>query len=201
MRQVAGSRDDHGANIERSRERVCELEGRPGEIAEERHQLGAEAPERHAGQSVRVREEPRDAVVEARLAVPRSDGTRRVAPLRQERLDRAARERVVGACDERRRPGPAGERPAHRISGPVGSRLADVADAGAERRAAAEQLLDLLGEVADDDRYVVAACRREVAHQRRDHGAAVDREDRLRPAHADRPHAGSLTRGHDDGAH
>src|SRR3954452_23460830 len=201
MRQVARSRDDDGTNIRCARERVRELERRPGKIVEERHELDAEAPQRNPGQTVRIIEEACDALVEARLAVPRGHGTRRLAPLREERLERAVGEDVVGAGDERRRLRAAGERAAHGVGRTVRPRLAGVADARAECRAVAEQLLDLPGEVARDDRDVVAARGRKVAHQRRDHRTAVDRQDRLRPALADRPHAGSQPRGDDYRVH
>src|SRR3954468_22923642 len=103
IRQVARSRDDHATNIRCARERVCELERRPGEIVEERHDRAAEGPQRNARQAVGIGEEACDAHVEPRLAVPRGHGTRRLAPLREERLERAAGEDVVGACDECRR--------------------------------------------------------------------------------------------------
>src|SRR3954468_18065177 len=195
MRQVARSRDDHATNIRRTRECVCELERRPGKIVEERHELRAEAPDGNTGQAVRLREEACDALVEPRLPVPRRDGTRRLAPLRDERLERAAGEDVVGAGDERGRFRTAGQGAAHGVGGTVRPVLTDIADAGSERRAVAEQLLDLLGQVARDDRDVVAPRRREVAQQRRDHRAPVDREDRLRPTVADRPHASPGPRG------
>src|SRR4051794_23201473 len=86
MRQVAGSRDDDAANICRARERVGELERRAGQIVEERRELRAEAPERNAGQAFRVGEEPGDAPIERRLAAPRCDGSRGIAPAAQERL-------------------------------------------------------------------------------------------------------------------
>jgi len=84
MRQVARSRDDHATNIRCAREGVCELERRPGKIVEERHELVAEAPERHARQTDRIGEEACDAPIEPRLAVPRADGSRRPAPLGDE---------------------------------------------------------------------------------------------------------------------
>src|SRR3954451_98440 len=70
MRQVAGSRDHHGANIRRARERVCELERRPGKILEERHERSAETPQRNTGQAGGVREEARDTRVERHVAAP-----------------------------------------------------------------------------------------------------------------------------------
>src|SRR4051812_33000995 len=103
MRQVARSRHDHATNIRRTRECVCELEGRPGKIVEKRHERRAEAPERNTRQAVRIREEACDARIEPRLARPRGDGTGRFAPLRDEPLERAAGEDVVGAGDERGR--------------------------------------------------------------------------------------------------
>jgi hypothetical protein len=158
MRQIARSRDDHATNIRCARERVCELERRPGEIVEERHELGAETPERNTGQAGGIGEEARDTLVEALIAVPRGHRTRRRAPLRDERLDRADGEDVVGAGDDGRRSGAAGQRAAHGVGGTVRPGLADVADARAERGAVAEQLLDLLGEVPRDNGYVVATC-------------------------------------------
>ena len=201
MRQVAGSLDDHAANIRRTGERVCKLERGPGKIVEERHEVGTEAPEGNTGQAVGIGEEACDARVEPRLAATRGDGSRRPAPLGQERREGGAGEDVVGAGDQRGSPGAAGEGAAHGVGGTVGPRLADVADPDAERRAVAQQLLDLLGEVAGHHRHVVAPCASEIAQQRRDHGTSVDREDRLRPALADRPHAGSGSRGHDDRLH
>src|SRR4051812_33446290 len=99
MRQVARSRDDHAANIRCARERVCELERRPGKIVEERHELGSETPQRDTGQPIRIGEEACDALVEAQFAVARGHSTRRVTPLCDERLERAAGEDVVGAGD------------------------------------------------------------------------------------------------------
>src|SRR4051794_6652322 len=101
MRQVAGSRDDHGANIRRTCERICELERRSGKVVEERHELRAQAPERYPARAVGVDEEACAPRVEPRPAVPRRDGTRSVAPLGEERLERAAREHVVRAGDQR----------------------------------------------------------------------------------------------------
>jgi hypothetical protein len=115
MRQVARSRDDYAANIRCARERVCELERRPGKIVEERHELDAEAPQRNPGQAVRTGEEACDAFVEARLAVACGHGSRRVGPRREERPERATGEHVVGAGDERRRLRAAGQRAAHGV--------------------------------------------------------------------------------------
>src|SRR5205085_12622176 len=80
IRQVAGSRHDDAANIRRARERVGELEGRAGEIVEERHELGAEAPQRDAGQAAGIGEDACDARIERRLAAACGDGSRSRAP-------------------------------------------------------------------------------------------------------------------------
>src|SRR3954471_17667550 len=174
MRQVAGSRDNHGANMPRAREGVGELERRARKILEERHERSADAPERDTGQAGGVVKEARDTRVERHVAAPCRDGAGRVGPVGEKRLERAAREDVVGACYQRRRLGAAGEGAAHGVGGAVGPRLPDVADAGAERGAVAEQLFDLLGEVTGHHRHVFASCGREVVHERCDHGSTVD---------------------------
>src|SRR5215211_5546834 len=158
MRQVARSRDDHATNIRCARERICELELRPGKVFEERHELVAEAPERNTRQTDGVGEKACDARIEPRLAVPCGNGTRRLGPLSEERLERAAGEDVVGAGHERRRLRAAGQGAAHGVGGTVRSGWTHVADTRTERGAVAEQPLDLLGEVPRYDGYVVATC-------------------------------------------
>jgi hypothetical protein len=70
---------------------------------------------------------------------------------------------VVGTGDDRRNARAGRERAADRVGRPVRPRLAHVADADAEGRAVAEQLLDLFREVAGDDGHVLATGGREVA--------------------------------------
>ena len=68
-----------------------------------------------------------------------------------------------------------------------------------EPRAVADELLHLLGEVSRDDEDALATGGGELAQQRRDHGPAVDRQDRLRPALGQRTETAALSRGHHHG--
>ena len=206
MRQVARSRDDDAANRSASRaaERVGELERRAGQIVEERHELGAEAPERNAGQArPRSAKNCADARIERRLA-PRRAATAPGASPHSARNDSIVprREDVVGAGDERGGSRARGERAPHGVGGTVAARLAGVADRGRRRpsrRRASSSTCSARWPVTTVTS--LAAGGREVAQQRRDHRPPVDRQDRLRPALADRPHAGALARGHDDRVH
>ena len=82
----------------------------------------------------------------------------------------------VGGDDEHRGDGVAA---ADGVRRAVRAGLAREADL--EREALADERLDLVAEVARDDRDPLDAGRGEVAQERRDHRPAVDRQHRLRP--------------------
>ena len=131
----------------------------------------------------RGRGERVDARVDAHRECTRSAGGR---PGLDEAAQVAAGVHGVGGGHEQRRLRAVGHRPRHRIGGAEHAGLADVPELEAEPRAVPEQLLDLLCEVARDDRGCAAACSRELAEERRDHRTAVDRQDRLRPVLGER---------------
>ena len=210
MRQVARARRRDTANLDArssARRSVGELERRAGQIVEERHELGAESPQRDARQLVRTRRSAgATRGVEPGLRRSRCRGARdrarRVAPLGEERVDRAGREDRVGGGDER---------PA-RVAPPASARRTASAEpsaaAGARsgrgrrtpsRRRASDSTCSARCPVTTVTRSHPA--RRELAQQRRDDRTPVDRQHRLGPALGDRPQAPSLARGHDDGVH
>ena len=96
---------------------------------------------------------------------------------------------VDGVCgaDEQRRAGACGKAGGQRVGRPHGLLLPRVGDTQAERGAVAGEALDLRAEPADHDRHLLDPGRRELAQQRRDDRAPVDRQDRLRPALGQRP--------------
>jgi hypothetical protein len=106
MRQVARSPDDDSANlaarVERAAVGIGQLVRRAGEIVEEWHELGAEAPERHARQLLGIGERFRQPHVDRRPAAAGRDCPRRAVPFLEEPVDRPLREDVVGSRDQRR---------------------------------------------------------------------------------------------------
>ena len=125
--------------------------GGPGQVVQEPDELGADSPERDARQLVRTSGAPGRCAGRGRASPPLRGCPRRaaIAPgasphSARNARDRAGREHRVGGGDEhgRRRAGREGA--ANRVGRPVGARLAHVRDVDAERRAVAEERLDVL---------------------------------------------------------
>src|SRR5581483_2944176 len=122
-----------------------------------------------------------DRVAEAREVAAREDG---VGADEQERLLRSRRQRALD-----------------RVRGAEHLRLHRVADVEPEGRPVARQRLDLVAEVAHDDRRARTPRGRELPKEGRQDGLSVDRERRLRVALRQREQAPSLPRRHHDGLH
>ena len=103
--------------------------------------------------------------------------------------------------DDQRRRRTRGKRPLDRIRGAEHVGLIHEPDLQSEGRAAANELFDLLGEMARDQPDATKLRGGEVSQKRGNHRPTVDRQDRLRPQLGQRTKARAFACRHHDGVH
>ena len=202
LRRADLDRRNRRSRVDRTLERDCELVRRAGQVVE--FDLGREPPERRRHQFARPRLDDRadEPVLDPdrhRPFLPHvrdRSGSVRGRERFRETAEVARAENGVRCAHDRRQPRAGFEGALHGVRGAVRLRLAGKPDVQP-----CEQPFDLLGEVAGHDGHRPDALGRQLTEERRDHRAAVDGQDRLRPALGDGPQAPAFPGGHHDRFH